>query len=244
MRKRLTRRRQVLYCTLFGLLATIAVAIIPSNTPYLRSWLDSPWREAGYFTSYDRRFRTIHHRGYVHEFLTVTKFFMPSIGVDPPETETFLLCEPATELRAKRLLRRHDNLRVGDAFGGGDHRFGFPFRSLECSIAGQGANDYQVSGGWFLINAHPLDPSRVGRRSDGLPDWIIIPFRVRPIGFALDVSIFAIMAWIVPMSALSARGRVRQRQGRCPTCAYDLANDYRSGCPECGWRREKSAAAP
>ncbi len=29
----------------------------------------------------------------------------------------------------------------------------------------------------------------------------------------------------------------RMRRGRCPSCAYDLQHDFRTGCPECGWDR-------
>jgi hypothetical protein len=33
-------------------------------------------------------------------------------------------------------------------------------------------------------------------------------------------------------------GLRRRMFGRCPKCGYDLRGDLKSGCPECGWKRE------
>ena len=33
----------------------------------------------------------------------------------------------------------------------------------------------------------------------------------------------------------------RMRRGACLKCGYQLGFDFRSGCPECGWRRSPGA---
>ena len=55
----------------------------------------------------------------------------------------------------------------------------------------------------------------------------------------LLVSTAAIVVVLLFVNELNPkrRRRDRMRQGRCPTCAYDLQYDFRTGCSECGWDR-------
>lgn len=62
-------------------------------------------------------------------------------------------------------------------------------------------------------------------------------------GIILNTLIYA-TAWFLlwRVSRRFGRGKIlrRVRAGLCPACAYDLAADYRAGCPECGFRRDRA----
>ena len=61
-------------------------------------------------------------------------------------------------------------------------------------------------------------------------------------GLAIEVigiGILMITAWRISLM----RGKLRERDGRCGRCGYDLRGDRESGCPECGWRRQTTESA-
>ena len=76
-----------------------------------------------------------------------------------------------------------------------------------------------------------------------------VAFAYRPIwsnaliSFAALTMSLALVICAGSVVLASMRGRFRMRTGRCPRCAYDLAHDFRDGCPECGWRRDKAPAS-
>jgi len=76
----------------------------------------------------------------------------------------------------------------------------------------------------------------------GMPNDGGLRLPLRPIwpGFLLDTGFYGVL-WAVPFFGLPLlKQSRRKRKGRCPNCAYDLKRDFQSGCPECGWRRERA----
>ncbi len=69
------------------------------------------------------------------------------------------------------------------------------------------------------------------------------PLPLHPIwpGFAIDTIFYAALTWILWSSPFAARRMIRRRRGHCIKCGYDLRGDFSAGCPECGWRRERSS---
>src|SRR5258706_3390876 len=65
-------------------------------------------------------------------------------------------------------------------------------------------------------------------------------------GFIIDTISLAILYRLIYLTlAVPRRFLVeisRMRRGCCLACGYQLGFDFRSGCPECGWRRRSSEA--
>jgi hypothetical protein len=102
---------------------------------------------------------------------------------------------------------------------------GWPFRSLRYTWI---AESYPLPG---LTNGLPaLGLERDEQFSRRLPLIPIIP------GFAVNVVLYAAMAWVVSSAMVSLRRATRARRGRCPECSYPLVDSDggRSTCPECG----------
>ena len=85
---------------------------------------------------------------------------------------------------------------------------------------------------------------REGIRIGGSPKQK--PFRIVPthplwIGIAIDTCFWGVASLVIVIGLRLAARRLRLHRGRCPTCGYDLRDDFSQGCPECGWRREANA---
>jgi hypothetical protein len=59
-----------------------------------------------------------------------------------------------------------------------------------------------------------------------------VPFRPVLFGTVLNTLLLATLLWLVPLRQV--RGYLRQRRGRCPSCAYPMG--VSSICSECGSR--------
>ena len=72
----------------------------------------------------------------------------------------------------------------------------------------------------------------------------LLPLRPMWPGFAINMLLYALIAWLLIRGPFVARHysrrEIRRRRGRCLKCGYDLRGDYDAGCPECGWNREKA----
>ena len=54
-------------------------------------------------------------------------------------------------------------------------------------------------------------------------------------------AILAIGSWLLVKPRRLVLELLRMRRGCCIACGYELDFDFRSGCPECGWRRSANA---
>jgi hypothetical protein len=67
-------------------------------------------------------------------------------------------------------------------------------------------------------------------------------------GFILNTIIFAIFFRLIYLTLAVPRRFVvelaRMRRGCCLACGYELGFDFRTGCPECGWRRSPNDHYP
>ncbi len=102
-----------------------------------------------------------------------------------------------------------------------DRGYGWPMAAMYYT-----AQDDQVSQALDL----PAEGTRLGP-GPHLPRGII------GAGFGINTGVFA-LGWMIVMGVPRAGVYWRRRlRGCCPRCAYDLRDDLKSGCPECGWRR-------
>jgi len=72
---------------------------------------------------------------------------------------------------------------------------------------------------------------------------VLLPKRVLWRGLILDTLFYAVLIGLLLVGASQGRARLRKARDRCPKCAYDLRGDLDTGCPECGWNREKETAS-
>ncbi|MEM0982500.1 MAG: hypothetical protein AAGI17_00975 [Planctomycetota bacterium] len=106
---------------------------------------------------------------------------------------------------------------------------GFPTLALWCALD----SDSTAWERFAKDGAIPL-PGRVAGRSGA--DWAL-PYRPIWSGL-LTNTLFYAACWFGLTSSVNSLRRYRRfKRGRCPRCFYDLAFDYRNGCPECAWRR-------
>jgi hypothetical protein len=75
------------------------------------------------------------------------------------------------------------------------------------------------------------------------------PLPLRPIwpGLLGNTAFYALL-WAALWYAVAVPRRfvrevARVRSGQCVRCGYDLGYDFQSGCPECGWRRDRATVA-
>jgi hypothetical protein len=72
----------------------------------------------------------------------------------------------------------------------------------------------------------------------------LVPYRPLLLGTLVNTICFAALLTIPFAAALGGRRLWRYERGRCPRCAYDLQQDFKSGCPECGWGRPDAQFSP
>ena len=84
--------------------------------------------------------------------------------------------------------------------------------------------------------------------SDGSSDAIVrrvLPLRPLWTGLLTDTLFYAAILWFVAFGPFVVRRYLRNKQGRCIKCGYDLRGTSGGrgggGCPECGWRREAAS---
>lgn len=119
-------------------------------------------------------------------------------------------------------------MQTGYPVAGVDHAYGVPFLCLtydKVVVPAPAGSTFEVSGGVTLYDPpHPDIP-------------IVLPFRVLWRGMLANTVFFALVIWLIRRGGRTVLSYRRLKRGSCPSCTYDLAHDYRSGCPECGWRR-------
>ncbi|MCA9281529.1 MAG: hypothetical protein H6812_12575 [Phycisphaeraceae bacterium] len=86
---------------------------------------------------------------------------------------------------------------------------------------------------WYHMNAASidLDSAFYGTRFS-------LPYRPRFPGLIVNTLFYAALWFGLTTGWRAMKHRWRMHRGRCPKCKYDLARDFSTGCPECGWRRE------
>lgn len=96
----------------------------------------------------------------------------------------------------------------------------------------------ELERGWFI----DLPTPRFRAELTIVPSGVSIPRRLplEPMwrGLAIGTAMYGSAVFVVVMMGKGLRMLVRKWRGRCPRCGYDLRGDLKSGCPECGWRRE------
>ena len=147
------------------------------------------------------------------------------------------LNEPTNDFVARRIAREQ---RAVDARG-------WPALSLYGNVpaakvnpAAPGGATVQLSGAAFVSGLLVTGGSNPrGGPAPGEP-----PLLVHPIwrGFLLNTVFYALVLlglyWALTAPRRFVRELGRMRRGCCVACGYDLGFDFKSGCPECGWRRE------
>ena len=97
----------------------------------------------------------------------------------------------------------------------------------------------------YLVSA-PLTGSTISSTSP--PDIAGIPLHPIWSGLTIDALIFGggllLLRWLLTAPGRLMRELSRMRRGRCISCGYDLGYDFVRGCPECGWRRNRTTCAP
>jgi hypothetical protein len=70
----------------------------------------------------------------------------------------------------------------------------------------------------------------------------VLPYRPIWFGLMFNILFFALIAasvyWLLNRPRRLVMELLRMRRGCCIACGYELDFDFKSGCPECGWRRE------
>jgi hypothetical protein len=111
------------------------------------------------------------------------------------------------------------------------------------SRLGYGSTAATPSGLGFSTGSYIAMPAASAGASKPVLPW-------RPIwpGLAADTALYAAALWLL-WAVLTKPRRFfvelsRVRRGCCIACGYDLGYDFRPGCPECGWRRERATGRP
>lgn len=115
---------------------------------------------------------------------------------------------------------------------------GWPMVSLVCvGTHMRPEGEHIVQGG---LTVERDNPSPV--RSEPLRYYY--PYRPLMFGTIVNTALFAVLLAVPFVAALGGRRLWRYERGRCPRCAYDLQQDFKSGCPECGWGRPDAQFSP
>ncbi len=88
-----------------------------------------------------------------------------------------------------------------------------------------------------------IDPSRSFKPSTApLALHARLPYLPVWSGMLLNTLFYAALLWCALAVLRAFRHARRMHRGRCPACRYDLGFDFRTGCPECGWRKARETA--
>jgi hypothetical protein len=112
-------------------------------------------------------------------------------------------------------------------------RCGWPLLVLEGwgELSGYGPNIEEH----LLATPHRILQRLPHVRKVAFGEWPRLPYRVIPLGFALNTLFYAAVLLGAVECVAFARRRVRHRKGRCPSCGYDRVGlAAGSACPECG----------
>lgn len=122
---------------------------------------------------------------------------------------------------------------------------GWPALSQWCSFEGRGVQITPLGGGQTrsgtidVKGGIALPPIRGYANAQTVR---ALPYRPIWSGLVFNTLFYATLLWGFVALLTGIRRLRRFSRGRCPRCAYDLAHDYRTGCPECGWRRNAPGA--
>ncbi len=88
-----------------------------------------------------------------------------------------------------------------------------------------------------------LTPTAEVRLGDMLYSAKALPLRPLWSGFAINTAFYAAILWLLGFGPFAVRRYLRNKQGRCVKCGYDLrgSSGGGGGCPECGWGREEAS---
>jgi len=122
-------------------------------------------------------------------------------------------------------------------------------KTLPTSVAGAMSSSGSYSTSYnssFASGYLSVPPGTMSSTSP--PDLAAIPLRPICSGLAIDALVFGgallLLRWLLTAPGRAMRELSRLRHGRCITCGYDLGYDFVRGCPECGWRRNRTTCAP
>ncbi|UCD76578.1 MAG: hypothetical protein JSV91_06570 [Phycisphaerales bacterium] len=155
------------------------------------------------------------------------------------------IAQPVRDVEMDVILQTHrimafDEDEFGEASG-----LAYSYAYRDCSRNGESCSVWDLSVGWPVpALGNPLtDRPVIWWNRRGVPQWRQSPLW-RPVwpGFALNTALYAGMLWLAFPGRRLWRCHLRRKRGRCPDCGYDLRGDLATGCPECGWNREKAEA--
>ena len=134
--------------------------------------------------------------------------------------------------------RRHaQNPPRGTVLGWGMTVFqtGWPYRTLESKHV-----QVNVTGGRVPLDFKPAVTLPANLHFLRVDEARYRTLPLRPIwpGFLINTLFYATILWLLAFGPFAARRFIRNKQGRCIKCGYDLRGSSGGGCPECGWGRE------
>jgi hypothetical protein len=111
------------------------------------------------------------------------------------------------------------------------------------------ANSTMVTGG-MAGTAKTLSGYRLNRLTTPVTLGLtpVLPYRPIWPGLLFNSIFYAVFAaaifWLLTKPRRMLNELLRMRRGCCIACGYELDFDFKSGCPECGWRRAKTTHSP
>ncbi len=116
---------------------------------------------------------------------------------------------------------------------------GWPMRTLSCEIADSTlwGKPYRLT--YKAIGGIAL--SDIQTRWQASTSYQASALAVRPIWLGMVVNtLFYSGLWFAVIGVRTLRSFLRNRQGCCPACGYNLAGQRLPGCPECGYGRSET----
>lgn len=127
-------------------------------------------------------------------------------------------------------------------------RVGFPALSLSCDTLVD--DSASLPDGTFLTQSRGGFMDRIeAAQFVGKPAiWshtqhLWFPYRPIWSGFLINTVFYTLVACALAWLWRQIKHARRMRRGLCPCCRYQLSYDFRTGCPECGWRRSQHTSA-